>query len=640
MHTTELQFERDAQSTLLHNAPAQGKGERKGKKTAANVLRTPSILGLAAATLISGCSVSPTLKQEHQHIKATAAPAMNAGVRDRGLAVTPEFPGGTVYNERLAAESRAGIVARRASAPWVGARLIDANMDGVLPPIFNESFKLRFDDMGSRVPLAVVGERLTRMTRLPVRISQDVYTASAATGAVQQQPQAMGIPGQPMPSPLPGQSLNTPVGTVPNGMGGGQPMPMPMAMQPQYIPAPVFQQPITDINSVDMNWNGTLNGFLNHLTSRLNLSWGYRDGTIVIERYMTDSFELAAFSGTQNFSMALSGGNKGSASGDEGTGSSSATMNINESGKLAALDALRTSIEAMVKPSGGSVILNEGTGRFTVTAPRDVMSRVRDVVRAEDAAMQRQAVIQIDVYSVVTDETDERGVNWNLVFQDLASAWGATVSTGAGMSNSPVAQMGLNILSGGNSRISRHFGDSSVMLNLLNSVGNNAKFRPISMVAMNRQWARQTNLMNTGYVSETTPGTSSSTGSISSVGLKTSTITTGDKFMVQPAILDNGTVMLRFGMSLSELLNMLTMSAGSGASQQTVQMPVTTGTDNQWTVRLDPGQAMIVSGLSRRIAGTNTNAVAPGVNPAWGGSVGGKAQREDFVVVVRAMPMK
>ena len=605
-------------------------------------LRSASVVGLAVATLISGCSISPTIKQEHQRIAATSAPALAAGVRDTGMATSPEMAGGVMYNERLAAAERSGVVARRASSPWVGSRLMDATTDGVLPPIFNESFRLRFDDAGSRVPLAVVAERLTRMTRMPVRISQDVYNASAATGVsrVAAAP-TLGTPGVPMPAPMPGQSLNmAPVGTVPNGLQGGQAMPMPMvAGQPFMMPAPVFQQPVTDINSVEMNWDGTLSGFLNHLTSRLNLSWNYRDNTIVIERYMTESFELSAFVGQQDFRMSLSGGNTSSSDG-EGSGKSSANMNINESGKLAALESLRNSIESMVKSHGGSVILNEGTGRMTVTAPRDVMSRVRDVVRAEDAVMQRQAIVQIDVYSVTTSEDDERGVNWNVVFQDLAGSWGATLSTSAAMSNIPTAQIGLNILSGGSGSASRHFGDSSVMLNLLNKVGTSAKFRPVSMVAMNRQWARQTNLMSTGYVSETVPGTSSSAGVSSSVGLKTDTITVGDKFMVQPAILDNGSVMLRFGMSLSELLNMLTMSAGSGSSQQTVQMPVTTGTDNQWTVRLDPGQAMIVSGLSRRTAGHNANSIGPGVNPMLGGSVGGNAKREDFVIVVRAMPMK
>jgi Flp pilus assembly secretin CpaC len=107
--------------------------------------------------------------------------------------------------------------------------------------------------------------------------------------------------------------------------------------------------------------------------------------------------------------------------------------------------------------------------------------------------------------------------------------------------------------------------------------------------------------------------------------------------MVLPAILDNGTIMLKFGLSLTQLVDLFDVSAGQGDSFQKVQTPVTTGTDDQSTVKLQPGQAMVVTGLSRKVNAGNRRSLADGA-PLWlGGSRTLQLKREDFVVVIRAV---
>ncbi len=190
-----------------------------------------------------------------------------------------------------------------------------------------------------------------------------------------------------------------------------------------------------------------------------------------------------------------------------------------------------------------------------------------------------------------------------------------------------------------NTANTREFANSKAILKLLNAVGTTAKHAPVSLVAMNRQWARKTNLKTDGYLSETTPSTSSSAGS-GAPGLKTSQITTGDKFMVTPAIMDSGTILLKFGLSLTELVGMFDVSAGQGQSFQKVQTPVTTGTDDQSTVRLEPGQAMVVTGLSRKINGDTKRTLGDGVPMFLGGSKKITNAREDFIVVIRAVQLQ
>lgn len=571
----------------------------------------------AAAAILAGCAAPQGLVDKQSAVLARSDVAMQA-LPGPSLPVNQMTKGTSSYADALAASKRP--VARHATKAWHGARMSDVQDDAVLPPIFSENFKLKFDDRSSqgRVTLAVVGERIARLSGVPVRIKSDVYAQSAGSGSslpAQQAPRRA-----PMASPLP--------------IPGGAPS-VPGSIGEDFAAPTSFQQPVTSVTSLDMAWDGTLGGFLDDVTSRLGLSWAYRDGAVVIERFVTESFELSAFGGTQDYKMALTGGNSGTSGSGGTTGSASSTLDLSEGGKMAALESLKQSIEGVIGSTGGSVILNEGTGRFFVTATKEVMGRVRDIVKAEDASLQRQAHIQFDIYSVISDESDEKGVDWGVVYQGLTSSWGAAIKSPTTLTGSSAAAMGLSIISGGAGNTSGRFGGSEAVLNLLNQVGSSAMYRPVSMIAMNRQWARKTNLKVDGYVSETTPSTASSAGS-GAPGLKTSSITTGDKFMVQPAILDSGAIMLKFGVSLTELLGLFDVTAGSGDTLQKVQTPVTSGTDDQGTVRLQPGEAMVVTGLSRRLSSKDRRTLGDGTPVALGGSRKDSFKREEFLIVVRA----
>ena len=110
--------------------------------------------------------------------------------------------------------------------------------------------------------------------------------------------------------------------------------------------------------------------------------------------------------------------------------------------------------------------------------------------------------------------------------------------------------------------------------------------------------------------------------------------------MVSPAILDSGTILLKFGISLTELVGMFDVSAGQGQSFQKVQTPVTSGTDDQSTIRLEPGQAMVVTGLSRKVNANTDRRMADGAPLLFVGSNKLSNAREDFVVVIRAVQMQ
>lgn len=595
-----------------------------------------SLTALAAALLMAGCADAPSQKMASMSLPTrSAAQGVLGAVSRDPQRVTERTPGSAAAVEAAALLAAKRPVARKATRAWHGSRTVDVQDDEVLPPIFNEVFKLEFDDRqnGGRVNINVAAERISRLSGVTVRVKSDVYGAGGqlSQSALVANP-FVGV--APAPSPLP---VGLPMAGKPPGLGLLPPSQKGITPQPMPGMGQSYSQPITDVSSIDMKWNGTLSGFLDNTTSRLGLSWSYRAGVVMIERYVTETFEMATFGGSQDYKMGLSGGNSGGLSGSGQSSSSSSSLSLNEDGKLAILESLRQAVETMVKPGGGTVVLNEGTGRFFVTAQKDVMSRVREVIKAEDASLQRQAMIQFDIYSVTNTDANEKGIDWTVVINNVSSALGASIKSPASLTSTIGGGLGINILSdiAGN-QASTKLGGSQVVLNLLNQVGSNALYRPVSMVALNRQWARKTNLNTTGYLSETTPSTSSSAGS-GAPGLKTSSVTTGDKVMVQPAIMDNGTIMLKFGISLSELLGLFDQTAGTGASFQKVQTPNTSGTDDQGTIRLNPGESMVVTGLTRRTASGDARTLGENISAGLGGSRKDSYKREDFLIVVRAV---
>ncbi len=544
---------------------------------------------------------------------------------------------GAVKGSASAADQLARIqvdppVARRASKPWFGARMVAVQSDEQLPPIFSERFTFNFNDVGQRVPLAVVAERIYRQTNVPVRVSSDVYNSTGA----------MTVQGS-LNLPAPGSTTNrgnaVPLPPLPpGGIGGAEAQPTPkQSAEPARTP-----QPVTDLNSIDMAWqNRDMVGFLNMITDRLGLSWSYRDGVVTIHRYLTESFELAAFSASQDYSMTISGASQGTAGASGGAGgSSAANLQVSESGKTNAVQSLVQTVTKMLgNVPGSNVTLSEGTSRLTVTTTKEAMREVRSVLRAEQEAMTRQVMLQIDIYSLSQNTSNESGFNLNVFFQNLQSTFGASFITPSATASTQAGGIALSILSlanGGNpsSETVRKFGDSSAVLQALNQDGLSVQHQPLTMIALNRQWARKTNLRQTGYLSETTPSTVSGAGS-GAPGLKTSTITTGDRFLVQPAILDNGSVMLKFGVSLTNLLGLFDVTAGSGATFQRVQTPEVSGTDDQATVMLRAGEVMVLTGMARRKANSDGRSLGESIPRLLGGSLKASDVREDFIIFVR-----
>ncbi len=575
-------------------------------------------LPMAALMALTGCT-SPQIAGRVADDNKAAAATVASAVNGAGIAKNagPLVAGGLADADRRAAEQASQVVLRRATKPWVASVSVPMGSGDKLPSVFQEPVNLSFNDSrsGGKVSLRMVADRITAATGVPVRIKPDVFVANSASA-----------PTSMPPPPMPGMGSGYTAGVSGASAPGLPPMGQPTGRE-------------ASVETVAMRWSGSLEGYLNHITDLSNLSWEYRDGVVVIERFRTEFFEIATMDGETSYTMGLNASDQGSTSGGQGQGvgssANNASADVSEKGKASTVATLLAAINQIIRDvPGSSTVRSDGSGRIAVTTTKETMAKVRDFVRAENEVMLRQAQIQFDIYSVRTSESNERGVDWNLVIRSLSDAIALKVNSPSTLTGPASGDVGFSVLSPTETSSSRavRFADTSAILKLLNQHGNASQHRPVSLLTLNRQWARKASLGSQAYVSETTPGAASSLNSTAGApGLKTSTVTTGDRYLAQPYIMDNNTVVLKFGIGLSSLVGLPSfVSAG-----QTIQTPEVTNIIDQSTIALKAGQVLVITGLSRIISSEETRTLSENAPVGAGGSKKLSRQREDFIIFVR-----
>lgn len=595
-----------------------------------------SVMSVAVLSMLQACSsiVTPTARLDAEAI--LKANQTDVGAQDGRLANqggnAPR--GSNAYAQRVADEQARVPVLRRATRPFISGTMVPSTDEDRLPLVFQKKITMDFDVkvQGRPVTLGQVASRISMLTGVPVRISPDVYqyAQSGATGGGQGSVSLGGAKtpssGVPMPSPLVSASAAvTPMSAV--------------APKAERSESTLSVPDDISIDAIRMQWSGPLAGYLNNLVDRLGLAWIYQDNAVVIQRFVTEFHEVAVLPGATSYTMGAGSSTSGSAGGASAGSTSQASLDVGEKGTLDPSSSVLAAVQAMVaNVPGSSVTRADGSGRLMVTTSRAMQAQVRSFLRSENAAMLRQAQIQFDIYTVTTDTSDQRGVDWQLLFSAVGSnALQLGFNSTSTLTGSTAGSLSAAVVSGVNGNLlSQRLGDSKALLQGLAEKGFNVQHRPVSLLALNRNVARKNKLTTQAYLSETVPGTASSTGA-GAPGLKTDKVTVGDQYLAVPQILDDGTVLLKFGIALSDLVSLLNVSVGSGPNLQMVQTPNVSSVGDQYTVALKPGEVFVLSGLSREVAADTDQGLWETISGMAAGSRSTNTKREQYIIFVRAV---
>ncbi|EDL8862651.1 PilN family type IVB pilus formation outer membrane protein [Salmonella enterica] len=436
---------------------------------------------------------------------------------------------------------------------------------------------------------------ITRTCHLTVVLTPDARQVTQASGPTEQ-----------IKGPLPAPNAN--------GM-------LPLAQMGNTVATPVPRAG-SEATLRGVYWKGALDGFLDNITTRLGLSWRYEEGRIVIYYLDTRNFPVlfmdsqAGFtsktvSGTTSSTGSSGGGSSGGISGDSNT-SQSTDMAI----KSNLYGDVSATVKAMLTPGVGRMNLSAGV--LTVTDTSRVLSQIGRYIDDRNRELNRQVVLNVQIYSVESRRSDQLGIDWDAVLS--LSSVKATFTNAFTNANDAIATGGAMIVDGKGA-------GTKALVKALSEQGNVSVITQSSSLTTNLSAVPIQIALQQDYISDVTSEQTANVGS--SVSSTRSTITTGFNMTVLPYLMPaSSSMQLQFSVNMSDDPTMRTVPQGEKSSVELMKTRLKTFTQR---VNMKSGQTLILSGYEQ----LNNTADHQGVgSPRFFGMGGGSSGSENRTQLV------
>ena len=482
---------------------------------------------------------------------------------------------------------------RHESGIWLGKDVVKLGQPA-LPKIFYETAV--FDK--TVASLAELAERISVRTGLPVKVTPDALDVAAAMRG------GAASAGAPLPS-------GAPVPPLP----GGQP-------SARGAPVRIYYT------------NGNLRGLLDTAAARFGVSWKYTDGTIQFFHTESRTFQINTLPGDSTFNATVTSGASSSPSSGAGTGGGAAgaggggagatsgvTANNSQNTAVASKLSVYGSIESVIKAmlsSYGKVVISPATGSITVVDTPDTLDRVAAYVENENKTLERQVVINVTVLAVSLNDSENYGINWNLVYNTLRQTYGLT--------SAPFALDGTRFSAGvlGDSR----FAGSTAIIDALSKQGKVRRQTTASVITLNNQVVPLQVAKQTSYLQQ------SQTTVVPQVGTTTTlipgTVTSGFNMSILPHVLANGTVLLQFSTDISALNTIREVQSGTSK----IETPEIDTRNFLQRVAMKSNETLIISGFEQTDDNLDRQGVGSPRNVALGGGIKAASAKESIVILI------
>lgn len=464
---------------------------------------------------------------------------------------------------------------------------------------------------------------VTSSCNVPVRLTSDAIAAfSTSEGAIAQNTSVSTgtIPAPPT------------IGDVPAGIPTGVTLPS--------VPGSSASQMSTSyvgsggVRMFTVTYQGALKGLLDRVTAMLGLSWHYDKNEGVVISYLdTQTFAIAAMpsitetstvvkAGTSTTSGSQGagggGGDNSGVGGDSGTNTSTTVSMKND-----LLTDIKNNLESMLTPGIGRLSLSPSTGSVTVTDTPQVLDRIRGYLKTTNNKITKQIIFNVKVLSITLKDTDELGLDMDLVYKSLNGKWGFNIVNN-------FADVSSNLTSGTVSinDPDDRFSGTNAIIKALSEQGRVSVVTSPSVTTLNLQPAPVQVARQTSYLAQRSVTTTANVGSQSSI--TPGTVTTGFNMTLLPSILDESRdIILQYNINLSSLLQIRKL----GDDSEQVEMPEVDSRVFSQRVKLHSGETLILSGFEQ--TSENGNKAGAGDASWWGfGGSRSRSTNKDVIVVV------
>ncbi|MGS1117392.1 PilN family type IVB pilus formation outer membrane protein [Castellaniella sp. UC4442_H9] len=469
------------------------------------------------------------------------------------------------------------------------------------------------------VSLLEFSQIVTQLCGVPVRVTPDALAflsgarpASGRTGG--------GLPPvPPLPSRTPASAKILPtVGPTPI-------VPQLMANAAEYGQSGMIS---------GIKWAGKpIAGLLDVVTARLGLSWRYEHGAISVFHVDTRTYRLTVVPSTTTMkSVVTTGSTLSQASNGSSTGSNASggaadlSGSSSQSTEVAITTNIVKDIEATVKSmltADGQMHMSYSTGTVAVTDTPEVLDRIGTYLAAENANLQRMVRINIDLLVVTLNSSDRFGINWNLVYKQLAGKYGGSIVGGMSPGDGSVVSS-LGVLDTANSE----FSGTKLIFDALSTQGTVSVLTTPTINTLNLQPAPLQIAQQQYFVKGSTSTATANVGLQSSMEL--GAITTGFNVSVLPNIIDSNDLQLDISGSISPPATLRQIDKNGAYAEA----PDTSSRTFQQRVQLRSGQTVVLSGYEQTNDQGNKAGVGDPGFMALGGSASRTSKREVLVILV------
>lgn len=396
-----------------------------------------------------------------------------------------------------------------------------------------------------------------------------------------------------------------------------------------------------------MSYDGKLSGLLDLAASKAGVWWKLDQGRLRYYQTETKTFylpvnarasigtaQISANTGSDQGGGAGGGGQGGGAGGSAGGQSGSLSGGTNSSSTYT-VDKWKEIKEAAVIISGGApVAVNPGLGSISVTGTPNQVRHVEDWVKSLTDSLSQMVAITVRMYSVKLNSQDNYGWSPDVVFKGLKTQYGfnltgqqpITVAAGSSALN-----FTASVLSSATGSKAQYVG-SQLAVQALSELGEVSEVLNRKIVTMNGEPAPLQIANQRGYIASQTAPASVPTGTTPPAPtLSTATITSGFTAMFLPRVV-NGKILMAMNITDSKLLS-LDKAGGEGNLIQSPNIDLQT---MQNSVRLTPGDTLLLTGHQQENGSSNNKGTGSPGNWLLGGGVGRSTGRQMIAIIISA----
>lgn len=393
---------------------------------------------------------------------------------------------------------------------------------------------------------------------------------------------------------------------------------------------------------------GNLVDLLNNLCAQTDTSWSYTNGKLVVSDLQTETFFIKALPGDVNVqnqvnsNSGISSQSNGSATAGDGGGGSATSqsqstndLNTIQNVQFNVTHSIWSNISDTVKgmlSKRGNMTVSPSTSSITVIDKPSNVLKVAQFIKKQNDILKQQVQIDVQVFTVETEATDNYMINWNLILKGTDASFnmngmaggGGSAATGMVPVFAPTATtQSFTVRAGEGS-----FAGSQLIANALSTETKSSLVTSAAATTLNNQPVPIQIIEQQGYVSNVSTTQVAQAGTQQSV--TTGQLSYGFTLNVLPTIEANGLVNLQLSLNLSSLKSLKNFSV-TGAM---VQLPDMIQRNAMQKVTMRNGDTYVTTGFDSDF-NTITNA-GVGSPSFWlfGGGVSAQNTRQKLVILV------